>query len=140
MPRSAQHETHRSRHKFDVVAAWSVDRLGRSLQDLVAFLSDLQSKKVDLYLHQQALDTSTPSGKAMFGMLGVFAEFERSIVQERVRAGLARARAKGRALGRPRANASIEERIRELAAQGMGKVKIARTLGVGVSLTQRVLA
>ena len=129
-----------ARKEFDVVAAWSVDRLGRSLQDLVAFLSDLQSKKVDLYLHQQALDTSTPSGKAMFGMLGVFAEFERSIVQERVKAGLARARAKGRALGRPRANPSIEERIRELAAQGMGKVKIARTLGVGVSLTQRVLA
>ena len=73
-------------------------------------------------------------------MLGVFAEFERSIIQERVKAGLARARAKGRLLGRPKANASIEERIRELAAQGMGKVKIARTLGIGVSLTQRVLA
>ena len=129
-----------ARKEFDVVAAWSVDRLGRSLQDLIAFLGDLQSKKVDLYLHQQALDTSTPSGKAMFGMLGVFAEFERSIVQERVKTGLARARAKGRTLGRPRADASIEGRIRELAAQGMGKVKIARTLGVGVSLTQRVLA
>ena len=129
-----------ARREFDVVAAWSVDRLGRSLQDLVAFLSDLQSKKVDLYLHQQALDTSTPSGRAMFGMLGVFAEFERSIIQERVKAGLARARAKGRTLGRPKANVSIEERIRELAAQGMGKLKIARTLGVGVSLTQRVLA
>ena len=129
-----------ARKGFDVVAAWSVVRLGRSLQDLVAFLRDLQSKNVDLYLHQQALDTSTPSGKAMFGMLGVFAEFERSIIQERVKAGLARARATGRLLGRPKANASIEERIRELAAQGMGKVKIARTLGVGVSLTQRVLA
>ena len=107
---------------------------------MVAFLSDLQSKKVDPYLHQQALDTSTPSGKAMFGMLGVFAEFEGSIIQERVKAGLARARAKGRLLGRLKANASIEERIRVLAAQGMGKVKIARALGVGVSLTQRVLA
>jgi DNA invertase Pin-like site-specific DNA recombinase len=129
-----------ARKEFDVVAAWSVDRLGRSLQDLVGFLSDLQSKKIDLYLHQQALDTSTPSGKAMFGMLGVFAEFERSIIQERVKAGLARARAKGKTLGRPKAHAVIEERIRELAAQGMGKVKIAKTLGVGVSLTQRVLA
>ena len=129
-----------ARKEFDVVAAWSVDRLGRSLQDLVGFLSDLQSKKVDLYLHQQALDTSTPSGKAMFGMLGVFAEFERSIIQERVKAGLAHARAKGTTLGRPKADVVIEERIRELAAQGMGKVKIARTLGVGVSLTQRVLA
>ena len=83
-----------TRKEFDMVAAWSVDRLGRSLQDLVSFLGDLQSKKVDLYLHQQALDTSTPSGKAMFGMLGVFAEFERTIIQERVKAGLARARAK----------------------------------------------
>lgn len=119
---------------------WSVDRLGRSLQDLVGFLNDLQAKGIDLYLHQQALDTSTPSGKAMFGMLGVFAEFERSIIQERVKAGLARARAKGRTLGRPKAEPGIEARIREMAAQGMGKVRIARTLGVGVSLTQRVLA
>jgi DNA invertase Pin-like site-specific DNA recombinase len=100
----------------------------------------LQAKGVDLYLHQQALDTSTPSGKAMFGMLGVFAEFERSIIQERVKAGLARARAKGKTLGRPKVGAAVEERIRRLAAQGMGKVRIARTLGVGVSLTQRVLA
>ena len=123
-----------------MVAAWSVDRLGRSLQDLVSFLGDLQSKKVDLYLHQQALDTSTPSGKAMFGMLGVFAEFERTIIQERVKAGLARARAKGTTLGRPKTNAKIEQQIRNLAAKGVGKVKIARMLGVGVSVTQRVLA
>jgi DNA invertase Pin-like site-specific DNA recombinase len=135
-----------ARREFDVVAAWSVDRLGRSLQDLIAFLSDLQAKRVDLYLHQQSLDTSTPSGKAMFGMLGVFAEFERSIIQERIQAGLARARSKGVTLGRPMLNhkagqkAAIEQRIRELAAEGMGKRKIARTLGVGVSVAQRVLA
>jgi DNA invertase Pin-like site-specific DNA recombinase len=129
-----------ARKEFDMVAAWSVDRLGRSLQDLVSFLGDLQSKKVDLYLHQQALDTSTPSGKAMFGMLGVFAEFERTIIQERVKAGLARARAKGTTLGRPKTNAKIEQQIRNLAAKGVGKVKIARILGIGVSVTQRVLA
>ncbi len=129
-----------ARKEFDMVAAWSVDRLGRSLQDLVGFLGDLQSKKVDLYLHQQALDTSTPSGKAMFGMLGVFAEFERTIIQERVKAGLARARAKGTTLGRPRTDAKIEQQIRNLAAKGVGKVKIARMLGIGVSVTQRVLA
>ena len=129
-----------ARKEFDMVAAWSVDRLGRSLQDLVSFLGDLQSKKVDLYLHQQALDTSTPSGKAMFGMLGVFAEFERTIIQERVKAGLARARAKGTTLGRPKTNAKIEQQIRNLAAKGVGKVKIARMLGIGVSVTQRVLA
>ena len=129
-----------TRKEFDMVAAWSVDRLGRSLQDLVGFLGDLQSKKVDLYLHQQALDTSTPSGKAMFGMLGVFAEFERTIIQERVKAGLARARAKGTTLGRPRTDPKVEQKIRNLAAKGVGKVKIARTLGIGVSVAQRVLA
>ena len=129
-----------ARREFDVVAAWSVYRLGRSLQDLVGFLSDLQAKKVDLYLHQQALDTSTPSGKAMFGMLGVFAEFERSIIQERVKAGLARARAKGKTLGRARVSGEIEDHIRRLAAEGVGKVKTARMLGVGVSVVQRVLS
>src|SRR5580692_7007834 len=84
-----------ARRKFDIVMAWSVDRLGRSLQDLVAFLEHLRSTKVELFLHQQGLDTTTPSGRAMFGMLGVFAEFERAMIQERVRAGLARARAEG---------------------------------------------
>ena len=128
-----------TRKECDLVAAWSVDRLGRSLQDLVGFLSDLQSKKVDLYLHQQALDTSTPSGMAMFGMLSVFAQFERAIIQERVKAGLARARAKGTTLGRPKTDAKVEQQIRKLAAKGVGKVKIARTLGIGVSVAQRVL-
>jgi DNA invertase Pin-like site-specific DNA recombinase len=122
-----------------MVAAWSVDRLGRSLTDLLQMLLDLQAKRVDLHLHQQALDTSTPMGKAMFQLCGVFAELERSIIQERVKAGLERAKAKGVRLGRPRASAKIEARIRELAARGMGKGKIARTLGVGVSLTQWVL-
>jgi DNA invertase Pin-like site-specific DNA recombinase len=129
-----------TRREYDIVAAWSVDRLGRSLQDLVGFLADLQAKQIDLYLHQQALDTSTPSGKAMFGMLGVFAEFERAMVQDRVKAGLARARAKGKTLGRPRIDGETEARVRELAASGMGKGKIARTLGIGVSVAQRILA
>ena len=80
-----------------MVMAWSVDRLGRSLQDLVAFLSEIHALKIDLYLHQQGLDTTTPAGKAMFQMMGVFAEFERAIIQERVRAGLARV--KGRREG-----------------------------------------
>ena len=129
-----------ARREFDMIAAWSVDRLGRSLQDLLAFLMELQAKRVDLYLHQQALDTSTPMGKAMFQLCGVFAELERSIIQERVRAGLERARAKGTTLGRPRSDPKIEAKIRKLAATGMGKGKIARTLGIGVSVTQRVLA
>src|SRR5262249_32649613 len=84
-----------SGRQFDVVMAWSVDRLGRSLKDLVGFLSEIHALGIDLFLHQQGLDTTTPAGKAMFGMLGVFAEFERSMIQERVRAGLARARDAG---------------------------------------------
>lgn len=130
-----------ARREVDMVAAWSVDRLGRSLQDLVAFLSDLQAKGCDLYLHQQALDTSTPSGRAMFQMLGVFSEFERGMIRERVNAGLARAKAQGKRLGRPRVDAITEARIRQLYAggEGIGKVRIAKTLGVGVSVVQRVL-
>ena len=79
-----------ARKDFQQIATWSVDRLGRSLPDLVSFLSDIQSKNVDLYLHQQGLDTSTPSGRMMFQMLSVFAEFERSMIRERILAGLRR--------------------------------------------------
>ncbi|MBM0205658.1 recombinase family protein [Micromonospora sp. STR1s_5] len=109
-----------SRREVDVVAAWSVDRLGRSLQDLVGILGDMHAKNVDLYLHQQGLDTTTPSGKAMFQMLGVFAEFERSIIQERVKAGLARVRAQGVKLGRPKISPAKEARVRALRAEGKG--------------------
>ena len=89
-----------ARREIDMVAAWSVDRLGRSLTDLLGFLTDLHAKGVDLFLHQQGLDTSTPSGRAMFQMLGVFAEFERAMIRERVMTGVARARAEGKQLGR----------------------------------------
>src|SRR3954454_23534973 len=90
-----------ARREIDMVAAWSVDRLGRSLMDLLGLLKELHAKGVDLFLHQQGLDTSTPSGRAMFQILGVFAEFERSMIRERVMAGLARAKAEGTRLGRP---------------------------------------
>src|SRR4051812_38579370 len=126
--------------KVNMIAAWSVDRLGRSLQDLVGFLTDLQALGCDLYLHQQALDTSTPSGRAMFQMCGVFAEFERGIIRERVNAGLARAKAKGTKLGRRPVKPTIEARIRELREEGMGILRIRRELGVGTSVVQRVLA
>ncbi|MCR6631398.1 MAG: recombinase family protein [Magnetospirillum sp.] len=129
-----------TRREFDMVMAWSVDRLGRSLQDLVAFINELAAVGCDLYLHQQALDTSTPSGRAMFQMCGVFAEFERGMIRERVAAGLGRAKAQGKTLGRPKAGAEVEARIRKLHGGGMGKLKIARTLGVGVSVVQRILA
>lgn len=99
-----------SRRQVDQVAAWSTDRLSRSMRDLLNFLEELIAKNVDLYLHAQALDTSTPAGRAMFQMCGVFAEFERAIIVERVNAGLSRARAKGKTLGRPMLNYSATER------------------------------
>ena len=132
--------TDATKGRFDMVAAWSVDRLGRSLQHLVAFLGDLQACGCGLYLHKQALDTSTPSGRALFGMLGVFSEFERAMITERVNAGLARAKARGKVLGRPMVAAEIEDRIRELRAGGMGMLRISKTLGCGSSVVQRVLA
>jgi len=124
--------------QFDLVATWSVDRLGRSLTDLLGILQELRDKGVDLFLHQQGLDTSTTAGKAMFQMLGVFAEFERGIIRERVNAGLARARANGTKLGRRRVDPAIEARILELKAAGCGILKIGRQLGVGTSVVQRV--
>jgi DNA invertase Pin-like site-specific DNA recombinase len=133
-----------ARKDFDLVAAWSVDRLGRSLIDLVAMLQELHSTGVDLYLHQQGVNTRTPAGKALFGMLGVFAEFERSMIQERVRAGMAKAKVKGtksgNPIGRPAVSSDTEDRIRELRTEGLGILKIAKTAGCGVSVVQRVLA
>ena len=128
-----------NRRQFDIVAAWSVDRIGRSLQDLLTFLSELHALGIDLYLHQQGVDTTTPAGKAMFQMCGVFAEFERSIIRERVNAGLARARANGKRLGRPTVGPDVEKRIRHALKRGdKGIRKIARELGVGVSVVQRM--
>lgn len=129
-----------ARREFDQVAAWSVDRLGRSLQDLAVFLGELHAKGVDLYLHQQGIDTATPAGKAMFQMMGVFAEYERAMIVERVNAGLARARAQGKRLGRPSIAPDKEARVRALLADGTGIVKAAKLAGVGVSVVQRLKA
>ena len=137
-----------------MIAAWSVDRLGRSLQHLVGLLNELQALKCHLYLHQQAIDTTTPSGRAMFQMCGVFAEFERAIIVERVNSGLARAKAKGIKLGRGNkkdgkrnvdekrwgmSRAELEKRILRLYKGGTGIVKIGKTLGVGTGTVQRVV-
>jgi DNA invertase Pin-like site-specific DNA recombinase len=127
------------RGRFDLLAAWAVDRLGRSLQDLVATLADLQASGVGLYLHRQAVDTSTPSGRAMFGMLGVFAEFERAMVQERIRAGLARARAMGKALGRPKLAVDRGRVLEAVVGGGLSVRKTAALLGLSPSKVQRVL-
>jgi len=128
------------RKEFDVIAAWSVDRLGRSLQDLVVFLGEIHGKRIDLYLHQQGLDTTTPAGKALFQMCGVFAEFERAMIVERVNAGLARARAQGKQLGRPRIGAAMESKVRKLRAKQHGIMRIAKALGIGVGTVQRIVA
>lgn len=129
-----------SRSEFDVLAAWSVDRLGRSLQHLVAFLDEIHGKRVDLYLYQQGVDTTTPGGKALFQMCGVFAEFERSMIQERVHAGLKRARAAGKRLGRPTVSATVEAQVRALRREGKGMITISRAVGCGVGTVQRIVA
>ena len=129
-----------TRREFDIVMSWSVDRLGRSLQHLVGFLGDIHAKDIGLYLHQQGIDTTSPSGKAMFGMLGVFAEFERAMIQERVKAGLNRARASGKTLGRPRIDAAVERKIVRHRRKGRGIHAIAKEVGVGTGTVQRIVA
>jgi DNA invertase Pin-like site-specific DNA recombinase len=140
--------------KINMIAAWSVDRLGRSLQDLVCFLTELQALHCNLYLHQQAIDTTTPNGRAMFQMCGVFAEFERAMIQQHVLSGMARAKEAGVQFGRGNrkddgrskdeerwgmSRAELEKRILSLHRGGMGILKIGRTLGVGSGTVQKVL-
>jgi DNA invertase Pin-like site-specific DNA recombinase len=130
-----------ARREVDVVAAWSVDRLGRSLIDLLDFLRELHAKNVDLFLHQRGLDSSTPSGRAMFQMMGVFAEFERAMIRERVLAGLARAREQGTQLGRRRLEDTDAKEVAAIIsarASGAGIRRIAQDLGVGVGTVLRV--
>ena len=105
----------------------------------MSFLDEIHSKRIDLYLHQQGINSTTPAGKALFHMCGVFAEFERAMIQERVKAGLARARAQGKVLGRPRVSARIEASVRSLRAKGRGIHAIAREAGIGVGTVQRIL-
>jgi DNA invertase Pin-like site-specific DNA recombinase len=112
-----------ARRDFEMIAAWSVDRLGRSLPHLIGFLGDIQAKGVDLYLHQQGLDTSTPSGRAMFGMLSVFAEFERAMIRERIMSGLRRTSKKS---GRKPMPEDRVEAIRRSLADGQGIRATAR--------------
>jgi DNA invertase Pin-like site-specific DNA recombinase len=124
--------------KLDVVMAWSVDRLGRSLQDLVVFLNELRDLKVDLFLHKQGMDTTTASGRMLFQMCGVFAEFEREMIRDRINAGLARARKNGVKLGRRPIDSATEKRIERELAKGLGITKIAKQLGVGGGTVHRI--
>ena len=128
-----------TKREFDMVAAWSVDRLGRSLQHLVQLFAEFQSLGVDLYLHQQHVDSSTPSGRALLQMSGVFAEFERAMLLERIGAGLARAKAQGKQLGRPRARGASDTAILKLRSKGLGMDAIRNQLGCGMGRIQQVL-
>ena len=122
-----------TQRKFDMVMCWSIDRLGRSLQNLVEILNELQALKIDLFFLQQGMDTSTPSGRMIFSVFGAIGEFERNLIRERVIAGQKRAVANGVKMGRPsKMNDGMRSAIKLLREKGMGIKQIARELGVGV--------
>jgi DNA invertase Pin-like site-specific DNA recombinase len=132
------------RGKFDVVLVWDISRLGRSLQDLISFLNDIQSKNIDLYIDRQGIDTTTPTGRMMFQMISVFSEFERNLIRDRVQLGMDNAKKNGtksgRSIGRPtNVNDSTRSTIIELSGRGMSKSKICRTLGIGVGTLYKLM-
>jgi DNA invertase Pin-like site-specific DNA recombinase len=129
-----------SRRKFDVVMAWAIDRVGRSLRNLLETIEHLEATGVDLYLDQQNIDTTTPAGKLLFQVTCAFGEFERSIIQQRVNAGLVRARAQGKRLGRPKIDPTTEWAICQALATGQGILKTAAQFGVGSGTVQRIKA
>ena len=127
-----------SRRKFDIIMAWAIDRLGRSLSDLLETIQHLEACGVDLYLDQQAIDTTTPMGKLVFQVTGAFAEFERTMIRQRIKAGLKRAVAQGVKLGRPKIDSTTERKVRKQLAKGVGILRVARSLGVGTGTVQRI--
>ena len=126
------------RAKFDVVMSWAIDRMGRSLIDLLDTIRHLEACRVDLYLDQQQIDTTTPAGKLMFQVVGAFAEFERAMIRQRVHAGLKRALANGIKLGRPLNDPSAVEKARKELAKGIGIGKVARSVGLGVGTVHKL--
>ena len=128
------------RRKFDVVMTWSLDRMGRSLRNLLETIERLEATGVDLYFDQQNIDTTTPAGKLLFQVTGAFAEFERSMIQQRVNAGLARAGAQGKRLRRPKIDAKTEWAICQALATGQSILKTAAQFGVGSGTVQRIKA
>jgi DNA invertase Pin-like site-specific DNA recombinase len=126
------------RRRFDVVMAWAIDRLGRSLIDLLGTIQTLEACGVDLYLDQQSIDTTTPAGRLMFQITGAFAEFERSMIRQRVRAGLRRAVEAGKQLGRPKISPAIEKRIQSQLRTGKGILAVARECKVGTGTVHRI--
>jgi DNA invertase Pin-like site-specific DNA recombinase len=127
-----------SRRRFDIVMAWAIDRLGRSLLDLLGTIQTLEHCGVDLYLDQQAIDTTTPAGRLMFQVTGAFAEFERSMIRQRINAGLKRAVEAGKQLGRPRIPAQLEKRIQTQLRSKKGILAVAKVCGVGTGTVQRI--
>lgn len=127
------------RRRVDVVLVWALDRLGRSLSHLVGLVDELGSLGVDLVVYTQPIDTTTPTGKLTFQILGAVAEFERSMIRSRVRAGVAKARARGKRLGRPRADLDLELARNRLDA-GDSLRKVAALLGVHHATLGRALA
>jgi DNA invertase Pin-like site-specific DNA recombinase len=126
------------RRKFDVVMAWAIDRLGRSLIDLLNTIQELEAVGVDLFLEQQALDTTTPAGKLMFQVCGAFAEFERSMIRQRVKLGLKRAVAQGKQLGRPQVGSEIERKAERELRKGTGILRVAKMLRLGTGTVHRI--
>jgi DNA invertase Pin-like site-specific DNA recombinase len=129
-----------SKRRFDVVMSWAIDRLGRSLIDLLGTIQHLEACGVDLYLDQQAIDTTTPMGRLVFQVTGAFAEFERSMIRQRVKAGLKRAVAQGKQLGRPKVDEALERRARAQLSKGVGIIRVARAVGLGTGTVQRIKA
>jgi len=128
------------RRELDVVLVWRLDRWGRSVADLVSTLQELQHLGVGFVSLTEALDLTTPAGRAMAGLLAVFAEFEREILRERVRAGLDHARQNGKRLGRPPAAAHKAAQVRSLYRDGLSKSEIARRLKIGRTSVRRILS
>lgn len=128
-----------TKRRFDLVVVTAVDRLGRSLPDLLNILGDLHAANIDLFVRREGLDTTSPSGRAAFGLMGLFAELERNLIRERVLAGLARARAQGRTLGRPRLpKAKTDAVLEALAEGGLSLRAIASRCRVGLSSVARI--
>lgn len=127
-----------ARKDFQITMAWSVCRLGRSLSDLVAFLEDIHAKGCDLYVHQQGLSTDSASGRLLFQLMGVFSEFEKAILVERVKSGIARAKAQGKRLGRPSLAPIEVKQIRQSLDKGLSIRKAAKKHNVSTATIMRV--
>jgi len=125
--------------KFDILLVWKLDRLSRSLKDLINTLDDLGHSGVDFISYDNKLDTSSPTGKLVFQIVGAVAEFEKDIIKERVRAGLNNAKKKGKTLGRPATAPMTIKKIRELKEKGLSNYKIAKKLNIGEATVRRKL-